>query len=715
DDTDTAEVDIIEPELTISKDNNPTGLPVASAGNTLSFIITLEHTDESQADAYDIELTDTLPLNGMTFDGVTGGTCASVTTSFTAPVITFTIPTLALADDTCTIIYEVTIGSDAQPSATYTNVVTGNYSTQPGTPDDDRTKTLPSDDAAFQTPGPQLNKNILSTGLDDTDNGTNSDPDVTIGETITYEVVATLTEGTITNVILDDILPSTMTVVSSRVASIGTNITGSLLSVGDSGVVTGNVVAFNFGNLVNTPDGVTTEADRIRIQIVARLTDDPSNADGQTKTNTGEIRYTDGGGNDVLREDTRDIDVVEPNLTLSKTFSETVVVRGTSLEMTLVIESDGTAPAYDIVVNDLLNATNPSADADLTKIRVDNVVVTAEPSGANTDVSGSVTGSYGSSEVNATIDRLLVGESVTLTVFLTIDPDSVPVPLLGADALTNTATVDYDSLPGDDDVDRDYNAEDTDTLEIIVPTLVVTKVDDVDPVPAGDVVTYTITITNTGTPDIPANDVIMRDTLPTPTSGLSVELVTPSQGTCSPVAGGVLTCNLGMIASGASATVTVAVRVDPDNAAQTMTNEVSVTSEEGNDEDTDETTDIIREIDLAIEKVVNQEFPVEGDTISYTLTIDNNGPSDATNVVVTDTIPAGITFSRFVPPTLPCVFATGTLTCTFASLAAGDTIEIGIEATVDVGSGGMTINNVGIVDADEPETDTNNNEDDVDI
>ncbi|MEO1645648.1 MAG: DUF11 domain-containing protein, partial [Chloroflexota bacterium] len=289
------------------------------------------------------------------------------------------------------------------------------------------------------------------------------------------------------------------------------------------------------------------------------------------------------------------------------------------------------------------------------------------------------------------------------------------VPLLGADALTNTATVDYDSLPGDDDVDRDYNAEDTDTLEIIVPTLVVTKVDDVDPVPAGDVVTYTITITNTGTPDIPANDVIMRDTLPTPTSGLSVELVTPSQGTCSPVAGGVLTCNLGMIASGASATVTVAVRVDPDNAAQTMTNEVSVTSEEGNDEDTDETTDIIREIDLAIEKVVNQEFPVEGDTISYTLTIDNNGPSDATNVVVTDTIPAGITFSRFVPPTLPCVFATGTLTCTFASLAAGDTIEIGIEATVDVGSGGMTINNVGIVDADEPETDTNNNEDDVDI
>ena len=714
-DSDTAAIDIIEPELTVTKDNNPAGVPVADAGDTLSFIITVEHTGESLANAYDIELSDTLPLNGMTFAGVTGGTCVVAGTNFAAPVITFTIPTLALADTSCTIIYEVIVGNDAQPGSTYTNVVTGDYSTQPGTPDDDRTKALPSDDADFQTPGPQFNKNIISTSLADTGNGADADPDLTIGEIVTYELVATLTEGTINNVVITDTLPATFEVLSARVESIGANISGSALSAGDSGGVAGSTVTFTFGNLVNTPDATTGETDRIRVRIVARLSDDAANADGQTKTNDAEVSYTDNTGAVVSQGDTTDVDVVEPNLTLTKTFSETEVVRGTSLSMTLVIESDGTAPAYDILVNDLLNAGNPSTDADLSKIRIDSVLISSEPAGANTDVSTSVTGSYGSSEVNATIDRLLVGESVTLTVNITIDPASVPVPLTGVDALNNSATVDYDSLPGDDATDRDYNTDANDTLEIIVPTLIVTKVDDVDPVPAGDVVTYTITITNTGTPDIPANDVIMTDTLPVPSSGLSVQLVTPAQGSCSPVVAGVLTCNLGTIASGASTTVTVALRVNAGNVAQTMTNNVNVTSREGNDEDTDETTDIIRELDLAIEKVVSQSFPIEGDLISYTLTVDNNGPSNASNVVVTDTLPAGVTYVRFVPTTLPCSFGAGTLTCTFPSLAAGNTVEIGIEVTVDPGTGGNTIINTATVSANETETDNTNNSDDAPI
>lgn len=693
-DTDTALVNFIEPELTVAKANEPIGIPIVDGGDTIQFRITVSHTANSLSTAHDIILSDTLPTAGTSFVSVDAGTtCAGVASSFVSPTITFTVPTLTLAASTCDIVYSVQVGIDVAASSTYTNTVIGTYSTQPGTPPDDRTKPIGTDTAQFQTRGPQFNKTIITTSLIDTGNGINTDPDLTIGETVTYELVATLPEGANNNLQIVDTLPNTFTVVSSTVVSIGGNSTagmtnggnlsGGILAVGASGTVGANTVTFNFGNISNAADGTTTEADRIRVQLVVRLADDAANSSAQIKTNTGAINYTDSANNPVSQTDTADIDVVEPLLNLIKDFSQTDVVRGTTLSMTLTLTNNGTAPAYDILVTDIFNNTNPSGDVDLSKVRVNSIVVTSQPVGANTNTSGSVTGSYGNSTVNATIDRLLIGESVVLTVSITIDPTAVPVPLIGVNALDNTATANYDSLPGDNSVDRDYTTTGNDTLNIVVPTLTVTKVDNVDPVNAGNTVTYNITITNTGTPNIPANEVIMRDTLPTPTQGATVELVVPSQGSCSPLAAGVLTCNLGTIASGASATIQVTMRVNAANIPQTMTNNVNVTTQEGNDQNTAETTDITRSIDLALTKTVSQPLPDEGDTITYTLRAVNNGPSNATNVVIMDTLPAGVTFSRFVPNTLPCNFTAPTLTCTFPALAATRTINVGVEVIVD--------------------------------
>lgn len=54
-------------------------------------------------------------------------------------------------------------------------------------------------------------------------------------------------------------------------------------------------------------------------------------------------------------------------------------------------------------------------------------------------------------------------------------------------------------------------------------------------------------------------------------------------------------------------------------------------------------TTIVSSADLAITKTNNQTVYVPGTTTTYTITIVNNGPSDATNVIVSDPIPAGIT------------------------------------------------------------------------
>jgi uncharacterized repeat protein (TIGR01451 family) len=83
--------------------------------------------------------------------------------------------------------------------------------------------------------------------------------------------------------------------------------------------------------------------------------------------------------------------------------------------------------------------------------------------------------------------------------------------------------------------------------------LSITKVDSVDPVRAGSDLTYTLTATNNG-PN-PATGVTVTDTLP---AGLSAKSTTASQGTCSGTT--TITCSLGDLASGASATVTIVVR-----------------------------------------------------------------------------------------------------------------------------------------------------------
>ncbi len=48
--------------------------------------------------------------------------------------------------------------------------------------------------------------------------------------------------------------------------------------------------------------------------------------------------------------------------------------------------------------------------------------------------------------------------------------------------------------------------------------------------------------------------------------------------------------------------------------------------------------------DLTLQKTVDNATPREGDTITYTLVLTNNGPSEATGVVVSDSLPVGVTF-----------------------------------------------------------------------
>jgi uncharacterized repeat protein (TIGR01451 family) len=98
--------------------------------------------------------------------------------------------------------------------------------------------------------------------------------------------------------------------------------------------------------------------------------------------------------------------------------------------------------------------------------------------------------------------------------------------------------------------------------------LSITKTDSNDPAPTGRNLTYTLTVTNNG-PDA-SSGVVVTDNLPPSVTFVSA---TPSQGTCGPPSGGIVTCNLGTIGNGSSATVQIVVKPTQ---AGSITNTASV-------------------------------------------------------------------------------------------------------------------------------------------
>jgi uncharacterized repeat protein (TIGR01451 family)/CSLREA domain-containing protein len=162
---------------------------------------------------------------------------------------------------------------------------------------------------------------------------------------------------------------------------------------------------------------------------------------------------------------------------------------------------------------------------------------------------------------------------------------------------------------------------------------------------AGNNMTYTLTVTNSG-PGA-AQGITLTDNLP-----FGVTLVSQNQ-TSGPSftlanTGNVVGDTLTAMASGATAVIQVVVKVDPSVASGTsLSNTASVTSTSTdpnplNDSSTGSTT-VSVQADVQVVKSA-PAIAVAGGSLDYTLTVTNNGPSNAVDVIVTDTVPSGVTF-----------------------------------------------------------------------
>jgi uncharacterized repeat protein (TIGR01451 family)/CSLREA domain-containing protein len=114
---------------------------------------------------------------------------------------------------------------------------------------------------------------------------------------------------------------------------------------------------------------------------------------------------------------------------------------------------------------------------------------------------------------------------------------------------------------------------------------------------------------------------------------------------------------------------------------------------------------LAEQADLEISKADSPDPVTVGDNLTYTITVTNNGPDAATNVVVTDTLPSGVTFVSASPG---CVHAAGVVTCNLGTIAVGDSVTITIVVTVTAPG---TISNTATVTSDTLDPNTANNSD----
>lgn len=169
--------------------------------------------------------------------------------------------------------------------------------------------------------------------------------------------------------------------------------------------------------------------------------------------------------------------------------------------------------------------------------------------------------------------------------------------------------------------------------------ITVLKSDAPDPVQAGAQLTYTVDWKVAGT--APVTNLILVDELPE-----HVSFVSATNGGIYNHAARTVTWGIGHQVPGAMGQVTLVVAVDsPLSNGTLLVNTVTLDSEETDPATDTETTTVASAPILTIIKTVDLAFANPGDTATYTVTVANTGNDTAINTVLTDTLPAGLTFA----------------------------------------------------------------------
>jgi uncharacterized repeat protein (TIGR01451 family) len=222
----------------------------------------------------------------------------------------------------------------------------------------------------------------------------------------------------------------------------------------------------------------------------------------------------------------------------------------------------------------------------------------------------------------------------------------------------------------------------------------------------GSTGSYTVTVSNIALNAASSGLVTVSDPLP---AGLTPTAASGSGWSCS-IAAQTVTCTrsdaLGAVSSYPVINITVSVA---QSAAATLVNTATVSGggelNTTNDSASD-TVSIVSSSDMAITKTASPNPIKQGNTLTYTLGVTNNGPSDATNVTATDTLPSTVSYISATPTQGTCSQATGTVTCLLGAMINGASATITVKVTAVTPSSAVNSESVA---ADQPDPNSANN------
>lgn len=465
----------------------------------------------------------------------------------------------------------------------------------------------------------------------------------TAGTSTTYTITASNAGPSNTTATVSDAFPGVLT---CNWTCVGGGAGGTCTGVG-SGPIVNDPVTINAGGSVTYTASCTIS----------------SAATGNLVNTATETAVGDSSGGNDSSTDT-DTPVGQSDIAITKTVNNSSPGISTNVIFTITATNNGPSDATGVVVDDLLP--------------VGLAFVTSAPS----------VGSYNSTTGVWTIGALANGASATLGITATVNR---------LESQVNQATT-----SGQAQGDR-KGSNNTAAVRLngapLVDIQVTESVDNSAPVVSQNVI-FLITAKNAG--PATANGVVLTSNLP---SGVTYVTDTPSQGSYTSGTG---TWNVGTLAANASATLSLTMTntvLTP--VTQTFTKTASTEQDliTGNDAASVTLNPAGTEADLAISKIVTQEPVGSGVNFNYEVVVTNLGPGGATGVVMTDTLPAGVSLVSSATSQGSCS-GTTTVTCTLGAMAGGTSATIDLTVTKTVGG---SVSNSATVSANETDPNAGNN------
>jgi|GEM_PF-711832 len=746
-------ITVVEPVLAINKTiTTPTA--GVDAGDTVTYQIVVNHTGASTADAFDLNLSDDMPAalgTSITIaSAFIGSTDVSSAFAINGSGDLVTIGDIDLpVGQTLTIVLSGTVRNQVTPTSTIANAATVTWTSVNGVVAGERTGAGGVDDYTATSLAPTItiggvftvDKTLVNTTL-----GNDTNPNVVVGEVLTYQIAVTVGEGTLNNLSLIDALP----IISG---SNGLTYVPSSASVSNANGITVNGFTANYNSGTNqltitatsvvnpggsngtVNNGATLESDTFYITYQVQVANIIGNQNTVTLVNN-----VSGTATNVPPDNNNQVTVTvrEPVLLLTKTTTTPGLDGGDNVVYTLVISNSGTASAYDVNILDTIDAalqlTTPGAA----------LTITNGPGYATLTQAGNT-----ASAVNTILNRLDVGDSVTITISAQVRPGAN-----AGDTISNSASITYTSLPGTQTGERtgtggvnDYTTS-ASSADFVLAKPTIDKLTPSDTTYSiGETVTYDILVT---LPEGTTQGLVITDNLPAGLIYTGVQVITSAAAsggllsasyngtvgapTVANPSGNVRTFTFGDVtttADNVGGNNTFLVRVTAQVAdisgnqgagspgvATTFSNTATLQYTDGTTPGTTTVTDpttpgpiTVVEPVLAIDKTITTPTTNidAGDTVTYQIVINHTGAStaDAFDLNLSDDLPAGLNGVTIVSAligstnvsSLFAINGSGDLVTTGdVDLLMGQTLTIVLSGTVrDQATPGSTIANAATV------------------